>query len=277
LPPAEKSAQGIVVFTWSQKTLNPNPKSKNNWIKTSSRGLKNYDPFVFTFKHGSATVPKEILDQHSLPKEIYQKFKSRRLNLPKYQWTIVDAKTKTRFLAWSHALTSFYGLKFLQIVILWLRAHNIQNQINARMDGGAEFFSASQRKLQDWNEQLKPLGAGAEWTGGAKWKNNLVERTHRIDDEEFYCPRGGHINNFSDFLVEGQYWNFYYNNRCSDGIGMDGMSPKDKLDSLGIYNADRICRFPILILDDLFNPLLETFPQVQSQNVLTYYLMVIYY
>ena len=55
------------------------------------------------------------------------KFKSLKLNLPKYQWTIVDAKTKTRFLAWSYTLTSFYGLKFLQTVVLWLRAHNIRS------------------------------------------------------------------------------------------------------------------------------------------------------
>lgn len=214
---------------------------------------------------------KEILDQHALPKEIYQKFKSQRLNLPKYQWTIVDAKTKTRFLAWSYTLSSFYGLKFLQTVLLWLRAHGIQTKITSREDGGAEFFSASERKLQDWNEQLRPLGAEAEWTGGAKWKNNLVERTHRIDDEEFYCPRGEHINSNSDFLIEGQYWNFYYNRRSSDGIGMKGMSPKAKLESLGIYNADQICRFPILILDNIFNPLMETFPQAQSQYVLTPY------
>ena len=219
---------------------------------------------------------KEILDQHALPKEIYQKFKSRRLNLPKYQWTIVDAKTRTRFLAWSYTLTSFYGLKFLQTVILWLRAHGIQTKITAREDGGAEFFSASERKLGDWNEQLRPLGAEAEWTGGAKWKNNLVERTHRIDDEEFYCPRGEYINSVSDFLVEGQYWNFYYCRRPSDGIGMDGMSPKDKLYSLGIYNAEQICNFPILILDNLFNPLMETFPQAQSQNVLTPYRFLTY-
>jgi len=214
---------------------------------------------------------KEISDQHALPPDIYRKFQSLKLNLPKYQWTIVDAKTKTRFLAWSYTLTSFYGLKFLQIVILWLRAHGISGNITTRMDGGAEFFSASERKLEDWNLDLVKLNAIAEWTGGAKWKNNLVERTHRTDDEEFYCPRGQLINSKTEFLIEGQYWNFYYNNRSSDGIGMDGMSPKEKLCDLGIYNADRICRFPILILDELFTPLLETFPQEQSQNVLTHY------
>jgi hypothetical protein len=240
------------------RTMNGERRALYNYAKIGAFGQLQYDT-------------KEILDQHALPKEIYQKFKSQKLNLPKYQWTIVDAKTKTRFLAWSYTLTSFYGLKFLQTVILWLRAHNIQNKINTRMDGGTEFFSASERKLADWNEQLKPLGAEAEWTGGAKWKNNLVERTHRIDDEEFYCPRGEHINSVSDFLVEGQYWNFYYNRRSSDGIGMEGLSPKEKLDSLGIYNADRICRFPMLILDNIFTPLMEAFPQAQSQNVLTPY------
>lgn len=217
---------------------------------------------------------KEILDQHALPKEIYSKFLSKKLNLPKFQWTIVDAKTKTRFLTWSYQLNSIYGLRFLQIVILWLRAHGIQGKITVREDGGKEFFSASERKLAEWNEELRSLNAGAEWTGGAKWKNNLVERTHRIDDEEFYCPRGQHINCKTDFLIEGQYWNFYYNNRSSDGIGMEGMSPQEKLYSLGIYNAENICRFPILILDELFSPLQEAFPQGRSHYVLTHYLFL---
>jgi len=214
---------------------------------------------------------KEILDQHALPAEIYQKFKDKGLNLPKFQWTIVDAKTKARFLAWSYTLTAFYGFKFLQVVILWLRCHGINGKITIRADGGAEFFSASERKLQEWNRELEKLNVVVEWTRGVKWKNNLVERTHRIDDEEFYCPRGAHINCKTDFLVEGQYWNLYYNNRSSDGLGMDGMTPKEKLYSLGIYNADHICRFPILILDELFAPLMETFPQGRSQNVLTHY------
>jgi len=249
-------------------------KLKAGKVRTKNgerRNLYNYGE-IGAFEHMQYDT-KEIADSHSLPTEVYRKFKNKGLNLPKYQWTIVDAKTKTRFLAWSYTLTSFYGLKFLQTVILWLRAHGIQAKITSREDGGAEFFSASERKLSDWNRELAKLNAEAEWTGGAKWKNNLVERTHRIDDEEFYCPRGEHINSKSEFLIEGQYWNFYYNNRSSDGIGMDGMSPKEKLYSLGIYNADQICRFPMLILDDLFTPLQETFPQERSHYVLTHYLL----
>lgn len=214
---------------------------------------------------------KKIADCHALPAEIYKKFTDKKLGLPKYQWTIVDAKTRVRFLAWSNELSAFYGFKFLQMVILWLWAHGIQGKINSREDGGCEFFSASKRKLGDWNQELAKLGATAEWTGGIKWKNNLVERTHRTDDEEFYCPRGQHINSYNDFLPEGQKWIFYWNNRQHSGIGMDNMSPKEKLYSLGVYNAEAICRFPLLMLDQLFNPLMETCPQVESQNVLTPY------
>lgn len=269
----KRSGMSIETFSFAKiKGVYKRLKLKGKRIRTQNgerRALYNYEE-IGAFEHLQYDT-KEILDQHALPKEIYQKFKSLKLNLPKYQWTIVDAKTRTRFLAWSYQLNSIYGLKFLQTAILWLRAHGIQTQITAREDGGTEFFSASERKLNDWNMELSVLNAVAEWTGGAKWKNNLVERTHRIDDEEFYCPRGEHINSLSDFMVEGQYWNFYYNRRSSDGIGMDGMSPKDKLYSLGIYNADQICRFPILILDNLFTPLMDIFPQTRSQNVLTPY------
>jgi transposase len=215
---------------------------------------------------------KTIADGHALPADIYRKFKDGKLGLPKYQWTIVDAKTRVRFLAWSNELSAFYGFKFLQIVILWLRAHGIQSNITAREDGGSEFFSGSKRKLGEWNAELTPMGAQAEHTGGTKWKNNLVERTHRTDDEEFYCPRGDRINSLTDFMSEAQNWIFYWNDRQHGGIGMHGMSPKEKLYSLGVYNAEAICRFPLLLLDKLFTPLMETCPQERSQYVLTPYL-----
>lgn len=270
----KRSGLDVKTFTFSKiKGVYKRSQLKARTIRTKNgerRALYNYGE-IEAFQYLQYDT-KEILDQHALPEDIYRKFKSKRLNLPKYQWTIVDAKTKTRFLAWSYQLNSISGLKFLQTVILWLRSHGIQTKITVRTDGGSEFFSASRRKLADWNIELTRMNAEAEWTGGAKWKNNLVERTHRIDDEEFYCPRGEHINNMADFLTEGQNWIFYYNNRLSDGIGMNGMSPEEKLYSLGVYNAKQICHFPILILDNLFTPLIETFPQSQSHYVLTPYL-----
>ena len=48
--------------------------------------------------------------------------------------------------------------------------------------------SGSKRKLASWNERLSQYDAEVYDTEGVQWKQNLVERYHRIDDEEFYCP-----------------------------------------------------------------------------------------
>lgn len=214
---------------------------------------------------------KEIADKHSLPKKVYNLFKNKK-ELPKYQWTIVDAKTKTRFLAWSYSLNSFFGFKFLELVICYLRAHNIHTRINVQVDRGSEFCSGSKRKTEEWNSYFKKHNVVVYDTNGAKWKQNLVERTHRIDDEEFYCPRGEMITNKKDFLVEAQEWIIYYNNeRGSSGIGMNNMSPVEKLQSLGVYNAKKVCCFPLVVLEDFFEPLHDIFEVEKSQNVLTHY------
>ena len=60
---------------------------------------------------------------------------------------------------------------------------------------------------------------------------------------------------------------------------MNGLSPKQKLKQVGIVNADRICNFPCLILDDFFKPFQSFFDikvnqeklLAESQNVLTPY------
>ena len=214
---------------------------------------------------------KEITDKHALPSDIYEKF-SKDPSLPVYQWTIVDAKTRVRFLAWSHSLSSFFGLKFLETVVFWLRSWGIDSEIRVQFDGGGEFCSASKGKIEQWNHRFLPWRVTVSDTDGAKWKQNLVERTHRIDDEEFYCPRGTKIKSKKDFLHEAQIWIWYYNNRPSGGIGLEGMTPKEKLESLGVLNADAICTFPCLILEDYWKEFLR-FPEGEvSENVLTPYL-----
>ncbi len=221
---------------------------------------------------------KKITDKHALPLEIYSKFKKKNY-LPEYQWTIIDAKTKTKFLAWSYSLSSFFGLKFLEFTVSWIRSHGIDTKINVQFDGGSEFCSMSERKVKDWNEKLKEYNVKVYDTGGVKWKQNLVERTHRTDDEEFYCPRGELINTKGDFILEGQKWIIAYNHRSHGGIGMDDKSPKEKLESLGVFNAEEICNFPCLILEDFFDTFRTSFmisiPKknlcLNSQNVLTPY------
>jgi hypothetical protein len=255
-------------------------KLRGKKIRTANgerRALYNYEE-IGAFEYMQYDT-KDVLDKHALPVEIYEKFKNTP-ELPIIQWTIVDAKTKTRFLAWSYARTSFFGFKFLLFTIMWLRSHGIRTKINVQFDGGMEFCSMSKTKTEMWNEELKPYNVHVSDHGGSKWKQNLVERTHRIDDEEFYCPRGERINTKSDFLIEGQKWIIYHNHRSSDGIGMDGLAPFEKLKILGIVNAEDICRFPCLILEDYYSDFMRIFDlEYQkkffgqtSQYVLTYYL-----
>ena len=253
---------------------------KTKKIRTANgerRALYNYDEIeAFEFLQYDT---KDVLDMHAIPADIYEKFKNNR-ELPKIQWTIIDAKTKTRFLAWSYSRSSLFGYKFLEFVINWLRSHGIRTKINIQMDMGMEFYSGSKRKQRKWNEELKKYNTYVYDTEGIKWKQNIVERSHRTDDEEFYCPRGGMINSKTEFMVEGQFWINYYNHRPNDGIGLDGISPKEKLEKLGFYNAEQICNFPCLILEDFFRPFMSFFNIdisqknlcQKSQNVLTPYL-----
>lgn len=244
------------------------------------RALYDYD-VIAAFEYLQYDT-KEIADKHSLPTHIYEKFKNSK-RFPKYQWTIIDAKTRTRFLAWSHTRCSLFGFKFLEYTLCWLRAHNITTKINVQMDMGYEFYSGSKKKQKKWNDHFSKYDAYVYDTEGAKWKQNLVERSHRTDDEEFYCPRGNKVHTITEFFLEAQFWIIYFNNRSHSGIGMHGLSPKQKLEKLGIINADQICNFPCLILDDLFKPFQSFFNidicqkilQPKSQNVLTPYLLAL--
>jgi len=221
---------------------------------------------------------KHITDKHALPEDIYNLF-DKHPDLPIYQWTIFDAKTRMRFLGYSHTTSSFFGQRFLLTTILWLRAHGIYTHINVLFDGGAEFCSASERKLADWQTFFTPYGVTVDQTRGDKVKQNNIERSHRSDDEEFYCPRGYYIKTKTDFLIEAQRWNIYWNNERTHS-GIDEMTPCEKLTSLGYTNGEAIGSFPAFVLEDIHQELLKL-PDVMeslmrkvdkvSQNVLTYY------
>jgi len=223
---------------------------------------------------------KHIADMHALPQGLYEKFKDSP-DLPVYQWTIQDAKTRMRFLAYSRELSSFFGQRFLLFAIEWLRAHGVFIQMTVLFDGGAEFCSASPKKLAVWNAFFAPYGVVVEQTQGDKTRQNLIERSHRSDDEEFYCPRGSFIDTKIDFLLEAQRWTIYWN--CErPHSGIEGMTPVQKLSRLGYENAHKIGSFPTFILEDIHRELLalpafmasrptSIVHSLRSQNVLTYY------
>ncbi len=216
------------------------------------RSLYDYDALAcFEKVHYDVKI---ITDKHALPLEIYDNFK---LNpeLPIIEWNFIDAKSRTRFIAYSHNRTAEFGLHFLLLVIQYLRAKNLiswELEIEIWVDNGSEFYSGSSWKKDEWNKLLKPLNAKTDsYNPGHDVRKNLIERSHKTDDEEFFIPRGNLITNKKDFLLEADHYVKYFNGaRSHSGIKMHGMTPIEKLKSCGVYNANEVLKFPTIIMED---------------------------
>jgi putative transposase len=127
---------------------------------------------------------KHLLDKNALPEEVYAHIKN--YKLPLYEWNIIDVATRIRFTAYSHELSSAFGIMFLSLVMLWLRAHNVRCPIRIRLDNGGEFCRGSLHKLQQWNEYLSWFNASLHpIPPGQKHLQAIVENSHRADDECF--------------------------------------------------------------------------------------------
>ena len=106
---------------------------------------------------------KHILDKHALPSDIYENFEKSK-EIPKYEWNIIDAKSRFRFIAYSHNLTAEFGFKFLLSTIQFIRGAtcNREQHITVFADNGKEFCSGSERKEKEWNDILKLTNAHLE-------------------------------------------------------------------------------------------------------------------
>ena len=193
---------------------------------------------------------KHLLDQKALPRPVYDHMMH--TGLPLFEWHLMDASTRIRFLAYSHTLSAAFGFLFLVIVLSWLKAHNVRSPMRIRVDNGAEFCSGSQAKLRDWNERLAALGAVLDpIPPGASHLQGLVENAHRIDDECFLIVHAERCAHTYQFLSKAQRWqdtwNFF---RPSFGLGMRGRTPKEKLRDAGTIH-EHVLLFPVVLLEDL--------------------------
>ena len=80
---------------------------------------------------------KYILDKKPLPQEIYDKFNNSSW-MPKYQWTFQDARSRSRFFAYSRHLNAEFGLKFLLFCVMYIRYlfNNHSLRMRVGFDGG---------------------------------------------------------------------------------------------------------------------------------------------
>jgi putative transposase len=194
---------------------------------------------------------KHLLDQKALPGPVYDHMMHK--GLPLFEWHLMDACTRTRFLAYSYTLNAAFGFLFLLMVLCWLRAHNVRTSIRIRVDNGMEFCSGSQAKLRDWNTRLGLLGALLDpIPPGASHLQGLVENAHRIDDECFLIVHAERCAHAYQFLSKAQAWqdtwNFY---RPSFGLGMQGRTPYEKFKSMPKMIHDHVLLFPVVLMEDL--------------------------
>ena len=195
-------------------------------------------------------------------------------HLPRFQWTACEARTRLRFLAYSHHLNQDNGLSFMILVLLWLRAHGISGPVSFQTDWGQEFGGTNPDKILRLQERfLAPLdGSLCRIPLGRKQYNGRVERSHRTDDDEFYRPYLLTIPDQARFLDMAALWQFFYNAlRPHQGYDMDDRPPLGKLKDLGYNGSDSIATFPIVLLDDVSADLLLGCDPEVGNNLLAQY------
>ncbi|MEA3340070.1 MAG: hypothetical protein U9R15_08905 [Chloroflexota bacterium] len=204
---------------------------------------------------------KILPDQKSLPPDVYHHLLKTK-GVPKYQWTLIDAKTKFRFVAYSHNINSEFGLKFLLFCLMYIRFtfRNWETEIVVGIDNGTEFCRGSKRKLQMWNSILGLLNSKVyQYNPYFDVRKNIVERSHRTDDSHFLIPRGKLLTNKTSFLKEASGFYFYFNfQKHHTGQNMFNRTPYEALKDTGLPNPEKLVGFPVMILEDNIETLRKT-------------------
>lgn len=210
--------------------------------------LDKYRPFEFW-----QIDAKYVADKTALPPEAYAAIF--RNNLPKYQFTAIDVKTRLRFIAYAHNLSFSNGLAFMLLVEAWLRSFGVKQRVFFQTDNGQEFggkATSRKRKVMQrfifdrLNVSLLNIPEGQ------KQANAYVERSHRTDDEEFYAINLSRTTSQKAFLAMAQDWIYTYNyKRPHFGVNMAGRTPMEAARYFHSMCHVAIGAMPVVILDQL--------------------------
>jgi hypothetical protein len=251
--------QGLAHLTLGQlKGIYKRNNLKTDIVRSANgerKHLYDYQAIAcFQFMHLDV---KYVLDKHALPEDIYELLSHN--EAPIFEWNLIDAKSRTRFMAYSYGLNSEFGFRFLTFAIQWMRAtlRNQEQEITIGMDNGLEFCLGSQKKEDEWNKVLSVINAKVyQYNPHFDIRKNLIERSHRTDDEALFIPRGIYMTSkqkFHDEVIDYvDYWN---KRRPHTGIGMNRRTPEEVLKQSGLLGVDRLLIFPTLILEDTIKQL----------------------
>ncbi len=209
---------------------------------------------------------------HTLPRR--GPCRAQRRLLLRYQWTTCDTRTRLRFLAYSHRLDRTNGITFMILVLLWLRAHDVQTSAIFLTDWGHEFGGDSLARITSLaTPYLHPLRSDLRRCPlGHKAYNGRVERSHRTDDEGFYRSYFLSVNDTIQFLHLALHWVDFFNTiRPHFGQGMDQKPPLELLGRLGYNGPAAIAALPLVLLDDASTELTLYFRTGGGNDVLATY------
>ena len=201
---------------------------------------------------------KEIYDQSTLSHEAIEHATS--INVPPYQWTAIDVKTRIRFLSYSYEKSFANGLAFMLTVIYFLRMLGTTHTITLQTDNGQEFGGTSIDKLQYLNKEIfEPLDARLiHIPKGKKEWNAFVERSHQTDDNEFYIPQLELCQDLGEFFWRAMRWQWVYNMRRKHST--IEMTPMEKL--LSYREMPKYASvFPVMNLETIGTNLQMFFPK----------------
>ena len=137
-----------------------------------------------------------------------------------YQFTAIDDCTRIRILTVYDACNQRTAIRFIDTVLrrLPFRVHVVQT------DNGAEFQSGFHWHLEDLDIRhvyIRPR---------TPHLNGKVERSHRVDDQEFYqlLDQNGVTDDVHLFNSKLREWEDYYNYHRPHGA-LDGQTPYERL------------------------------------------------
>lgn len=162
---------------------------------------------------------KHIRDQKALTQK--QIIHLDKYDIPNYQWGALDVNSRFKITAYSKEKSFTNGLCFFLWVSSYLRSNGVTNQIVYTVDNGQEFGGTSWLKIKELRTFLSGFGCKLiQNHKGHPEENAHLERSHRTDDDEFYCIRSELIKSEEDLCEEGTKFMYYYNNlRKHSGIG----------------------------------------------------------
>lgn len=213
------------------------------WTWETYRDHEDVIPFQVDWKH--------ILDRKALGSRRYDHIRKR--GLPRYQLTLLEARSRLRLVFYAHRLSRESSRLGMVLGVGWMRKLGLKGWMVLQTDHGEEFGGTHPERLAEINiRDMLPVGAQmVRYPMGRKQYNGRVERSHRMDDEEFYVPRILEMGDVRQFLVEAARWIWFYNmKRAHFGAGMGGKTPWERF--VELYGVpEEPPSFPVVLLDDL--------------------------